>query len=141
MGYCPKKKQNRQPTADGGHQVDLPGSMKVCGGSVQASAKQDNEEPAEENEQGRSRRMGNLQFVCTGNEFPAIPEAYRGLPGQDEYCGRDRTHDPSDNDVGLSKIHANDCEFGLALPGMDFSSRGMSKMRNGEWSCRSPIRC
>ena len=85
----PKQEEDRQAAADGAHKID------AAGRGMGIVAEQDDEEPTHQNEQRSAGRVGDLQFIATGDEFSAIPETAGGFHSQYEDRAGDKAYDPA----------------------------------------------
>src|ERR1051325_842463 len=72
--------------------------------------------------QRRTRRMRQLQFICAGDKFAAIPKASGCLAAEEIYTAGNNTHYPSGNVVDFSKIHNG--LFWKQLPALRVWTRG-----------------
>ena len=95
----PEQEEDRQAAADGAHEID------ASGGGMWIVAEEDDEETTHQNEQRRSGRVGDLQFIAAGDEFAAIPETAGWFHSHHKDCTGNQSHDPADDVVYSVKLH------------------------------------
>jgi hypothetical protein len=89
MSYGPEKEEDGEAAGDGAHEIH------AAGGGMGVIAKEDDEKPSQQDEEGCSGRVGNLKFIAAGDKFAAVPEAAGGLHGQDINGAGDKAYNPA----------------------------------------------
>ena len=102
MGNGPEEEEDGQAAAQGAHAV------YGAGGGMRVVPEKDDEEAAHEDEERGAGRVGDLESIATGDEFPAIPEAAGGFHGEDEYGAGNKADDPAGDAIQAEEIAAGD---------------------------------
>ena len=106
MRNGPEQEKYRKSAGDGTHEID------GTGGGMGVVTKEYDKKPAQQNEQGCTGWMRDLEFVTAGDKLATIPETAGRLHGQHIYGAGNKPDDPAREEVEaleatLLKIHMN----------------------------------
>jgi len=93
MGDGPEQEQDGQAAGDGAHAID------GAGGGEGVIAEQDDKKAAHENKEGGAGRVGYLELIAAGDEFPAVPETAGGFHSHHKHCAGDKPDDPAGDPI------------------------------------------